>query len=35
MKLVKDAWGVMEPHYNDTINKICDDYHQAKSQGLG
>jgi hypothetical protein len=32
---VKDAWGVMEPYYNNTIDKICDDYHQAKSQGLG
>jgi hypothetical protein len=31
---VKDAWGVMDL-YNNTINKICDDYHQAKSQGLG
>jgi hypothetical protein len=31
---VKDAWGVMEP-INNTIDKICDDYHQAKSQGLG
>jgi hypothetical protein len=34
-ELVKVAWGIMEPYYNDTINKICDDYHQAKSQGLG
>jgi hypothetical protein len=34
-ELVKRAWEAMEPYYNDTINKICDDYHQAKSQGLG
>jgi hypothetical protein len=25
----------MEPYYNNTIDKICDDYHQAKSHGLG
>jgi hypothetical protein len=34
-ELVKGAWGVMEPYYNNTIDKICDDYHQAKSQGIG
>jgi hypothetical protein len=34
-ELVKSAWGVMEPYYNNTIDKICDDYHQAKSHGLG
>jgi hypothetical protein len=30
---LKGAWGVMEPY--NTIDKICDDYHQAKSHGLG
>jgi hypothetical protein len=33
-ELVKRAWQAMEPFYNDTINKICEDYHQAKSQGI-
>jgi hypothetical protein len=27
--------GELWPYYNNTIDKICDDYHQAKSQGLG
>lgn len=34
-ELVKGAWGVMEPYYNNTIDQICDEYNQAKSQGIG
>jgi hypothetical protein len=25
----------MEPYYHDSIDKICDAYHQAKSKGTG
>lgn len=32
-ELAKHAWKVMEPIYNATIDKICDEYHQAKSKG--
>lgn len=33
--LVKRAWNVMEPYYNDLIEKACDVYQQAKSNGTG
>lgn len=31
-ELVKHAWKVMEPYYNENIAKICNEYHQAKSK---
>jgi hypothetical protein len=34
-ELVEHAWKVMEPYYHDSIDKICDAYHQAKSKGTG
>lgn len=34
-KLVKRAWGIMEPSYFGIIEKACDEYHQAKSKGNG
>jgi peptide subunit release factor 1 (eRF1) len=34
-ELVAHAWKVMEPHYHASIDKICDEYHQAKSKGTG
>jgi hypothetical protein len=33
-ELVEHAWKVME-YYHDSIDKICDAYHQAKSKGTG
>ncbi len=34
-ELAKRAWEIMEPYYNGIIEKACDEYHQAKSKGLG
>ncbi|MDQ3050281.1 MAG: hypothetical protein M3Q95_05295 [Bacteroidota bacterium] len=34
-ELVKRAWKVMEPYYNNTIDKASDKYQQAKSKGNG
>lgn len=34
-ELVKRSWKVMEPYYNGIIDKVCDVYQQAKSQGTG
>jgi hypothetical protein len=34
-ELVKLAWKVMAPYYNDKIEKACDAYHEAKSKGMG
>ncbi len=34
-ELEKRAWKVMEPYYNDIIDKACDVYQQAKSKGKG
>lgn len=31
-ELVKHAWKVMEPYYNENIAKICNEYDQAKSK---
>ncbi len=34
-ELVKRAWKVMEPYYNEIIDKVCDIFQQAKSKGTG
>lgn len=34
-ELVKIAWKIMEPHYNEIIDKVCDAFQQAKANDLG
>ena len=33
--LVKSAWEIMEPYYNEIIEKACDNFQQAKGNELG
>ena len=34
-ELVKNAWEIMEPYYNEVIEKACDNFQQAKGNNLG
>ena len=33
--LIKSAWEIMEPYYNEIIEKACDNFQQAKGNELG